>query len=453
MAGDNGRSTALTPLVHARLTRSATARLAVVIHGHLAGHVYMAANRRLTFRYEEAWRATPEAIPLSLSMPLETVEHGHRATSAWLWGVLPDNPVVIERWARTFGTSRHDVVQLLLHVGEDCAGAVQLVAPDRLGEVLGAPTATEERAQIEWLAVEDVEALLTGLRQDPAAGRTRVGAGQFSLAGAQPKTALYESNRQRWGIPRGRVPSNRILKPPVLDLADLAWNEHACLQLARALGLAASSSRVQQFGREVAIVVERFDRVRVQGLLRRVHQEDCCQALAIMPTRKYESDGGPGAVAVASLLARYSSAPEVDMARFLDALMFNWLIGGTDAHAKNFAVLHGAPGDVRLAPLYDVISTLPYPSLGGASGSLAMAIHGERAIDRLVVAHWRGLARAVGFAPSLVLDRLDGLSARLPEAATAVIAEHDDHPRARTIVARLLKPVVAHARRCRRRLR
>ena len=137
--------------------------------------------------------------------------------------------------------------------------------------------------------------------------------------------------------------------------------------------------------RRRSTVVERFDRV---------HQEDCCQALAITPTRKHESDGGPRAVAVATLLARHSSNPEVDVARFLDAMMFNWLLGGTDAHAKNFAVLHGAPGDVRLAPLYDVISAIPYPSLGGASGSLAMAIHGERAIDRL-----------------------DDLSARLPDAA------------------------------------
>jgi serine/threonine protein kinase HipA of HipAB toxin-antitoxin module len=140
--------------------------------------------------------------------------------------------------------------------------------------------------------------------------------------------------------------------------------------------------------RRRSTVVERFDRVRAQGVLRRVHQEDCCQALAITPTRKHESDGGPRAVAVATLLARHSSNPEVDVARFLDAMMFNWLLGGTDAHAKNFAVLHGAPGNVRLAPLYAVISALPYPSLGGASGSLAMAIHGERAIDRLDGSDW-----------------------------------------------------------------
>jgi len=439
--------------VTTRLTRSATPRLAVIIHGHVAGHVFAAANRRLVFRYSEAWQATAGAIPLSVSMPLAAVEHGHRAISAWLWGVLPDNPVVIERWARAFGTPRHDVVQLLLRVGEDCAGAVQLVAPDRVGDLLGAPTAAEERSQIEWLTVREVESLLTGLRQDPAAGRTRAGSGQFSLAGAQPKTALYESPRRRWGIPRGRVPSNRILKPPVLDLADLAWNEHACLKLARALGLAASSSRVQRFGREITIVVERFDRLRMQGVLRRIHQEDACQALAVMPTRKYESDGGPGAVDVTTLLSRYSSAPDVDAARFLDAMMFNWLIGGTDAHAKNFALLHGTPGEVRLAPLYDVISALPYPSLGGTPRSLAMAIHGERAIDRIDSSHWRGLARSVGFEPSLVLDRLVDLSARLPDAVDRVIADHDADPAAGAIVARLLNPVVAHAQRCRLRLR
>ena len=435
-----------------RRTRSATPQLAVIMHGQLAGHVFVAANRRLTFRYEDSWRSHPSALPLSLSMPLARVEHGHRAISAWLWGVLPDNPEVVAQWARAFGVSRHDAVSLLAHVGEDCAGAVQLVAPNQTERVVGASTTDDERLHVEWLRRQDVGVLLEGLRRNPAAGRTREGQGQFSLAGAQPKTALYQTARGRWGIPRGRVPSNRILKPPVLDLADLAYNEHACLALARELGLAASASSVQQFAGELAIVVERYDRVRVDGVLRRVHQEDLCQVLAVQPTRKYETDGGPGVVDVATALARHSSAPALDVARFLDAVMFNWLIGGTDAHAKNFAVLLGAGGDVRLAPLYDVITALPYTRLTGQGVPLAMAIHGERAAERIGRSHFAALANAVDVPADQLLDRLQELARRLPGAVDAVVSQHEHEATVRAIVQQLLRPVIAHARACQRRL-
>lgn len=442
----------MTNYPRTRLTRSAEPRLAVVLHGQVAGHVYAAANRRLVFRYEDGWRAVRGAFPLSVSMPLVAVEHGHRATSAFLWGLLPDNPTVIAHWGRLYGVSRHDVVQLLAHVGEDCAGAVQLVTPDRVNAVLGAPTRTDERESIEWLSRDDVGALLAGLRRNPAAGRTTSEQGQFSLAGAQPKTALYQDDRGRWGIPKGRAPSNRILKPPVLDLDDLAYNEHASLHLARELGLAAALSRVQRFGDEVAIVVERYDRVRLGGVLHRVHQEDMCQALAVMPTRKYESDGGPGVTDIAALLARHSAEEVVDVARFLDANVLNWLIAGTDAHAKNYALLHGAGPALRLAPLYDVITVLPYPRLTKGEVRLAMGINGEHAVERIAASHWRAVARAVGVSPESMIERIRDLAARIPDAIHRVLSHPGADSETRTTVERLLIPVEHHARACVKRL-
>lgn len=442
----------MTSNTRSRLTRSSKPRLAVLLHGQVAGHVYAADNRHLVFRYDDGWSAMPGAFPLSVSMPLIATEHGHRATSAFLWGLLPDNPNVIAHWGRQHGVSRHDVVQHLAHVGEDCAGAVQLVTPDRVDAALGAPTRTDERASIEWLSAEAVGELLAGLRRNPAAGRTNSEQGQFSLAGAQPKTALYEDDRGRWGVPRGRAPSNRILKPPVLDLDDLAYNEHACLHLARELGLAAASSTVQRFGDEVAIVVERYDRVRLNGVLHRVHQEDMCQALAVMPTRKYESDGGPGVTEIAALLARHSVEAEVDVARFLDANVLNWLIAGTDAHAKNYALLHGPGPDIRLAPLYDVITLLPYPRLTRGAVRLAMGINGEHAVERITSSHWRALARAVGVSPDAMIGRIQNLAARIPAAIDRVLSHPAGGPDTRVIIERLLSPVEDHARACAKRL-
>ncbi len=427
--------------------RSARPVLAVLLHGELAGHVYKGADRKLVFKYEPARREQPDAFPLSLSMPLNKAEHGPRATSAFLWGLLPDDPRVIESWARRYNIARTDVTALLAYVGEDCAGAVQIVPPSRMHEALGAPSKIDQQTSVEWLSPRAVGTLLTALRKNPAAGRTTSAQGQFSLAGAQPKTTLYHADG-RWGIPKGRVPSTHILKPPVLDLANVAYNEHACLALARELGLPAAKSRVQRFGDELAIVVERYDRVRANGIVTRVHQEDMCQALAKQPTDKYETDGGPTLVDVAALLNRHSSEPQNDLARFIEAHIFNWLIAAPDAHAKNYSILHATGPVHRLAPLYDVISAVPYPQQWSNGVALAMAVGGERRVDAIAGSHWRAVARDVGLPPHALIDRIAELVERVPAAIDRVIEGHVSDKAAREIVAGLMEPISKHVIRC-----
>ncbi len=430
-----------------RRTASSRPVLSVLLHGTLAGHVYRSAGRRLVFGYEPAWRTQARAFPLSLSLPLRAEEHGHAATSAFLWGLLPDDPRIINFWARQHGISRTDAAALLAHVGEDCAGAVQVVPPDRVKQTIGAATKADQQRSVEWLSLGDIEKLLAALRQNPAAGRSSSEQGQFSLAGAQPKTTLYHANG-RWGIPKGRVPSTHILKPPVLDLADLAYDEHACLQLARELGLPTAMSTVQQFGTETAIVVERYDRVRTEGVVSRVHQEDMCQALAIQPTRKYESDGGPGFTDVAAVLARHSANAMLDLARFVEANVFNWFIAAPDAHAKNYSILHAFGPTHRLAPLYDVITALPYPSRMPGGATLAMAVDGEHRVSKLTRKHWRFVAKAVELPANLLIDRIVELGERMPFAIDRVVSMYSNDADARAIVARLMDPIGAHVTRC-----
>jgi serine/threonine-protein kinase HipA len=105
--------------------------------------------------------------------------------------------------------------------------------------------------------------------------------------------------------------------------------------------MATVKTRVARFGDEAAIVVDRYDRYPDAGRVMRVHQEDLCQALGAPPTKKYQSDGGPTARDIAELLRRAMSTPGADRAvqRFADALIWNWLIGGTDGHAKNYSLL------------------------------------------------------------------------------------------------------------------
>ncbi len=203
---------------------------------------------------------------------------------------------------------------------------------------------------------------LRALRQDQSAWRIPRDTGQFSLAGAQPKTALLLENG-RWGVPSGRMPTTHILKPPTGEFEGHAENEHFCLELARSLQLPVANSEIRRFEDEIAIVIERYDRTRAKGRIVRIHQEDICQAMGLPPTRKYQSDGGPGVREIAELLTTYSTAPTEDTKTFVGAIAFNWIVAGTDAHAKNYALLLGSESRIRLAPLYDLASALPYPGM------------------------------------------------------------------------------------------
>lgn len=179
-----------------------TAELVALLDGKEVGRVHNDVRGRLTFVYRDDWRKAAAAYPLSLSMPLAAKEHGRSVIEAYLWGLLPDNERVLARWAAKFQVSARNVFALISHVGEDCAGAVQFATPDRLDTIR---SGTED--EVEWLDESNIAKRLQTLRQDHAAWRLPRDTGQFSLAGAQPKTALLLQN-DRWGIPSGRIPTD-----------------------------------------------------------------------------------------------------------------------------------------------------------------------------------------------------------------------------------------------------
>ncbi len=412
--------------------------LSVLFDGQRAGVITRDRRDRLRLRYEPSWQDDPEAYPLSVCMPLTQAVHDHDVVDAFLRGLLPDNDVVLERWAQQFQVSARSAFGLLSHVGEDCAGAVQLVPPDREGRA-------RAKGGFDWLDEHEIAARLRTLRENHAAGRMPKDATQFSLAGAQPKTAFAKRN-DRFGVPKGRNPTTHILKPPATGFDGHTENEHLCLALARALGLPAASSDVQWFEDEVAIVIERFDRVSLGKRMVRVHQEDMCQASGIAPSRKYQSDGGPSPEHIVALLRNHSSERATDVIRFLDALAFNWLIGGSDAHAKNYAMLHGAAGRVRLAPLYDLASALPY--FHAKKIKLAMKIGGTYRLADIGVRHWRRLATAINVDPDLVVDRIHDLAVRLPDAAATIHAQAQREGLTHPTIAKLIALISARARQC-----
>jgi serine/threonine-protein kinase HipA len=419
--------------------------LVVLLGGLVAGEI-AETDGRMRLRYDEGYRAAG-ATPLSTSLPVQVPDHPHRPLSAFLWGLLPDNPQVVRRWARDYQVSASSPVSLLSSpVGADCAGAVQFALPEQVDQLL------ERDGDVEWLAESDVAAKLRGLRADAAdwlGGRLR--AGQFSLAGAQAKTALrYDPVRGRWGVPHGSEPTSHILKPGITDLGGHALNEHLCLAAARGLGLRAAMSSIEVFEDQVAVVVARYDRIERAGRLQRIHQEDVCQALAVHPDRKYQHDGGPSPEVIVGLLRRILpgsvAADAVD--RFVDALIFNWLIGGTDAHAKNYSLLLSGQ-QVRLAPLYDIASMLPYEH-DPLRLHLAMRIGGEYRFKAIRPRDWEKLAATLGLSSGAVLSRARDLSEQLPEALAAACDALPASAAGTDLPERLEASVSAWSTRCRR---
>jgi len=383
--------------------------LIVLVGGAEIGRVHRSRSGQLSFKYNEAWQRHPTAYPLSLSMPLALTEHSHAKVDAFLWGLLPDNERVIERWSQQYHVSPKYSFGLISHVGEDVAGAVQFVRPERMGTI----AREGQQNEIKWLKEHDVAERLRALRNDHSAWRNANDTGQFSLAGAQPKTALLLQNGE-WGIPSGRTPTNRILKPPTGEWDGHAENEHFCLELARALGFIVPPSKVMRFEDEIAIVIERYDRTYVDGNLVRVHQEDICQAHGLPPTKKYESEGGPGILSIVDLLRSQSTSAADDIDRFIDATVYNWLIAGTDAHAKNYSVLIGTNA-VRLAPFYDLASILPYKQLNLMKAKMAMRVGGMYRIRYIGVHQWTKMAEDIHVDGDRLIHRIRDLTQALPD--------------------------------------
>lgn len=419
-----------------------TKELIALLDGKETGRVVRDNRGRLTFTYNEQWREAAGAYPLSLSMPLTLAEHPNAKIDPFLWGLLPDNEIILGNWARKFHVSARNAFSLIACVGEDCAGAVQFVQSSRLNTILGAATPS-----VDWLDNTEIAKRLRALREDQSAWRTPRDTGQFSLAGAQPKTALLLENK-KWGVPSGRIPTTHILKPPSGEFEGHAENEHFCLELARALGLPVVDSRIVHFEDEIAIVIERYDRARVAGTLHRVHQEDICQALGIPPTHKYQNEGGPGIRDIVGLLGDNSSLPGEDITTFIDSVVYNWLIAGTDAHAKNYALLIGAGGRIRLAPLYDLASVLPYPNINIQKAKVSMKIGGEYRLRNIGRYHWRKLAVELKLDPDKILRRVSDLAGQLADHVSRVkgqkLSEGLKHP----IIPRLAEALTKRAVAC-----
>ncbi len=426
-------------------------RLAVTFRGLRAGWL-AATSAGLVFTYDPRWLRTSGAVPLSLTMPLRPEPYGDAVITPWIQNLLPEADVG-QVFARALGLSVGDAYGILRAAGADTAGAFSFDPPNGSAQDIDQDHASEN-AQENTLASgmaggrylplrdyatrhgaapkDDGEALkflLEGLAQRPFfADEDGV---RLSLAGGQVKTALATLDEKGrpvhaasgagvvYAIPLGAAASNLIVKPDNSRLLGIVEIEAYCLELARRCGLDAVDWTILEAGGRLALAVPRYDRqirTRRDGRVElvRIHQEDFCQLLGLPPLRKYETATGGGArLADLFAAARLHLGPK-DQLRFLDCVIFNILVGNTDAHAKNYSVLIH-PDQTVLAPLYDVNSVLAWK---GVNQNHAQKIAGRtrKPVDT-ARRHWEAIAEEAGLNPREVLRRVNALATRIVHAA------------------------------------
>jgi serine/threonine-protein kinase HipA len=359
---------------------------------------------RLSFRYAPDWRSRPDALTLSSSLPLQAEAFDDRHTRPFFAGLLPEGQLR-RLIAQQFQVSSQNDFALLDHIGGECAGAVTLLAP---GQPLSSP---DQGHDVQWLSDEAIVAMLDELPHRPMlAGKDGL---RLSLAGAQDKLPVVFDG-DRIGLPRNGTPSSHILKPAIRTLTDTVTNEGFCLALAEAMQLKPAKSQVRSVQGRPFLLVERYDRVaNAQGLRQRLHQEDFCQALGVVPEMKYQNEGGPDLAQCFDLLRRVTRPSAPNILRMLDYVIFNALIGNHDAHAKNFSLLYAKRTPV-LAPLYDVLSTAVYPNL---TPKMAMKIGGKYKFSEVQARHWEQFLEAVGLNKAQARKRILALAKSMPTSA------------------------------------
>ena len=414
----------------------AARQLRVFLDGTPVGTLAQSNQGNLSFSYDSAYTDQADPTPLSLSLPVLSNRHRDKAVRAYLEGLLPDSEGVRQRWGRECNVSPNNPFALLAHVGRDAAGAVQILPPD------DDPADAQARTgDIEWLTDTD----LADLVHDLAAHQTDWDPGRFggrwSLAGAQPKVALFrDAETGQFGIPRDSTPTTVVVKPAAAGYARHHINEALCLRAAREAGLLAATSEVVQIGDNQVLISTRYDRRHDGTGWHRVHQEDMCQALSVHPSLKCQSEGGPGIGDIADLLDRLPIEDRgVNAERFFKALVFNVLIGGTDAHAKNYSlVLIGSRAQV--SPLYDVASAAPYDQRERLRSSMKIGQHWK--MFDVNKSDWRRVGLRLGIPGDQAVGWVDDLRGQLPSAFERAIAAIP--PEMQAEAHRVAEPIVEH---------
>ncbi|MDO9600487.1 MAG: type II toxin-antitoxin system HipA family toxin [Azoarcus sp.] len=412
--------------------RSHSRMLKVWMNGQFVGIWTIPARGSMEFRYDESWVSSPQARPISLSLPIPLDGQPLKGKEVGFFfdNLLPDSQSIRSRLQQRFHTDSQEAFDLLEAIGRDCVGAVQLLPDGKTPEKVFAIEAQRlTDAEVEnWLvsAVTPGSAAFSHLADEDNF--------RISIAGAQEKTAFLWHDGH-WCRPLGATPTTHIFKLPLglvghmkADMHTSVENEWLCSEIVREFGFPVARCEIGRFGQQKALIVERFDRKMASSgdYWLRLPQEDFCQALGYPSSRKYEADGGPGIASIARLLATSDNAMG-DIATFMSSQLAYWMLAATDGHAKNFSIFLQPEGKYRLTPLYDVLSAWPIIGRGPnhldhKKASMAMSLHGKNRHRRLVSIqrrHFVETAKVCGFANGMNKE-IDRLVDRTPAVIEAV---------------------------------
>ncbi|NBX85048.1 MAG: type II toxin-antitoxin system HipA family toxin [Gammaproteobacteria bacterium] len=368
-------------------------QLSVFLHDIYVGEL-VSQQGKLCFSYDKEYLQLPTARPISMTMPLSHDIYTHSIVAPYFSGLLPDEGVRY-RLAKYLQISEKNIFGLLEAIGGECAGAVSIK-----------PHPTSKGGQeSNYIVLENQEALdvMRSLENRPfLVGEDDI---RISAAGAQCKLMIAFIDG-KIAIPKGTTPSTHIIKPNIPGFNDTVFNEFFCMILAKRIGLICPNVQIYKINQTSFYVVERYDRTIYKGQITRLHQEDFCQILNIPPEIKYENEGGPSISDCFNVMDEFIQSgrmPGIDKLRLLKLMIFNFLIGNTDAHGKNFSVVYQKNG-VSLAPCYDLLSTVIYSTHG--KDKMAMKIGGEYQLRLIQARHWHKLAQQIGFRESFVIQQV-----------------------------------------------
>lgn len=380
--------------------------LTIWMNGEFVGYWRIKAGTD-ELQYTDEWLANPRGRPLSLSLPFtpgNQIIKGDEV-SFYFDNLLPDSQNIRQRLARRFNTTSVNVFDLLVALGRDCIGAIQLLPEGEQPNNI---------KQIHYRSLDDsqVAEILRKAVDSYPLGRLDDDELRISLAGAQEKTALLWHNNE-WCEPLEETPTTHIFKLPMglvgnmkADMQASVENEWLCSKIMAEFDIPIAHCDIGIFGDKKALIVERFDRkFSADGSwIIRLPQEDFCQAKGMSPLHKYQSDGGLSIDDCMQLLSN-SENSTIDKVRFFKAQIIFYILAATDGHAKNFSITHLPNNAYKLTPLYDVLSI--HPLVGNKTDQIAkqkvkmaMAIRGSKnyyQLQKIQYRHFIKQGQAVGF--------------------------------------------------------
>lgn len=356
--------------------------LNVWTNGHHIGYLWRDERNEIGFQYSVEWLESPVRFPISKTLPLkaEPYEAGaeNRVAHHYFSNLLPEANSRI-RICREKKISVDNDFELLRAIGGECAGALSILGDE------------PQDAAPKYRQLSDTDLTELLVKRNPAAV---VEAGdnppRLSLAGAQDKAPVkFEGGN--FYIPLGGSISTHILKYRLRDINHVPAYETITMWTAEELKMDVCEIDYYTQGDETFTLSKRYDRVIASNELVRLHQEDFCQASGRSSSNKYEDEGGLSFAECLQLVREYSTQPLKDIPRIIQWQVFNYLVGNSDAHAKNLSFLYGQNNTTRLSPFYDLIAIHAWPS-HVFNHDLALSIGGESNIHKIKRGHWERLA-------------------------------------------------------------